>query len=178
MRLTIVGASGKPAATSSSRPFMPATTSPRWSGTRPGPVRHQRLKLLVADVLDPAATGPAVAGADAVVPVLGPRCSRQASLIIPAGTASILDAMRTAGTSRLVVVSTAPVAGDDHGTTLPTGCWWRRCYADMASMEEATRRSGTDWTILRPPRLTDVPVAGQNPVKHRSEACCPRCSRV
>jgi uncharacterized protein YbjT (DUF2867 family) len=28
-------------------------------------------------------------------------------------------------------------------------------YADMASMEEAVRRSGTDWTILRPPWLSD-----------------------
>jgi hypothetical protein len=36
-----------------------------------------------------------------------------------AATASILDAMRATGTSRLVVISAAPVASDDHGTTLP-----------------------------------------------------------
>lgn len=129
------------------------------------PVRHDRLAVVVADVLDPAAIGPAVAGADAVVSALGPRSFRKASSIISAGTASILDAMRAAGTSRVVVVSAAPVASDDHGTTLPYGllvapmlrALLRRGYADMASMEKATTRSGMDWTILRPPRLTDGP---------------------
>jgi uncharacterized protein YbjT (DUF2867 family) len=33
-------------------------------------------------------------------------------------------------------------------------------YADMAAMEEATRRSGTDWTIMRPPWLTGGPRTG------------------
>ena len=62
------------------------------------PVRHDRLAVVMADVFDPAAIGPAVAGADAVISALGPRSYRQASSIISAGTASILDAMRAAGT--------------------------------------------------------------------------------
>jgi putative NADH-flavin reductase len=37
------------------------------------PIRHQRLQVVVVDVLDPAAIGPAVAGADAVISALGPR---------------------------------------------------------------------------------------------------------
>jgi putative NADH-flavin reductase len=85
-----------------------------------------------------------------------------------AGTASILHAMRAAGTSRLVVVSAAPVASDDHGTTLlyrllaapMLRALLGGLYADMAAMEEAVRRSGTDWTILRPPQLTDGPRTG------------------
>ena len=71
--------------------------------------------------------------------------------------------MRAAGTSRLVVVSAAPMASDDHGTTLPYRLLVKPplrvllggLYADMAVMEETIRRSGTDWTILRPPQLTD-----------------------
>jgi putative NADH-flavin reductase len=122
----------------------------------------------VADVLDPAAIGTALAGADAVISVLGPRSYRTASSIISAGTASILAAMGAAGTSRLVVVSAAPVASDDHGTTVAyrllvgplLRALLRRGYADMTVMEEAVRRSGVDWTILRPPRLTDGPRAG------------------
>ena len=132
------------------------------------PVRHDRLAVLVADVLDPAAIQPAVAGADAVLSALGPRSPRNRSSIMSAGTASILDAMRAAGTSRLVVVSAAPVATDDHGTTLPyrllmaplLRALLRGLYADMAVMEEATRRSGMDWTIMRPPWLTDGPRTG------------------
>jgi hypothetical protein len=108
---------------------------------------------------------PAAAGADAVVSALGPRSYREASSITSAGTASILEAMRAAGTSRVVVISAAPVATDDHGTTLPyrllvrpmLRALLRRSYVDMAIMEEETRRSGPEWTILRPPRLIDGP---------------------
>ena len=121
------------------------------------PIRHQRLQVVTADVLDPAAIQPAVAGADAVISALGPHPPRNRSSIISAATASILAAMRATGTSRLVVISAAPVATDDRGTILPyrllAGPLLRLLvgglYADMASMEKAVRRSGTDWTILR-----------------------------
>jgi putative NADH-flavin reductase len=126
-------------------------------------VRHQRLQVAVADVLDPAAIAPAVAGADAVISALGPHPPRNRSSIISAGTASILEAMQATGTSRLVVVSAAPVATDDHGTTLPERLLARPLlrrllgglYADMATMENTVKRSGVDWTILRPPWLSD-----------------------
>jgi putative NADH-flavin reductase len=132
------------------------------------PVRHDRLKLVAADVLDPEAITPAVADADAVVSALGPRSSRNRSSITSAATASILKAMRTADSSRLVVVSAAPVASDDHNTTLPYRLLVKPLlrallgglYADLAVMEETVRRSGLDWTILRPPQLTDGPRTG------------------
>lgn len=132
------------------------------------PVRHDQLKLVAADVLDPEAITPAVADADAVVSALGPRSSRNRSSITSAGTASILKAMQTAGSSRLVVVSAAPVASDDHGTTLPYRLLVKPLlrallgglYADLAVMEETVRRSGLAWTILRPPQLTDGPGTG------------------
>jgi putative NADH-flavin reductase len=132
------------------------------------PVRHQRLQVVVADVLDPAAIAPAVAGADAVISALGPHPPRNRSSIISAGTASILEAMQATGTSRLVVVSAAPVATDDHGTTLPERLLARPLlrrllgglYADMATMEDTVKRSGVDWTILRPPWLSEGPRTG------------------
>jgi hypothetical protein len=36
----------------------------------------------------------------------------------------------------------------------------REHYADLALMEEILRKSGLDWTIVRPPRLTDKPLTG------------------
>lgn len=109
-----------------------------------------------------------MAGADAVVSALGPQPPQNRSSIISAATASILEAMRAAGTSRLVVVSAAPVASDDHGTTLPYRLLAKPLlrallgglYADLAVMEETIRRSGLDWTIMRPPQLTNGPRTG------------------
>jgi putative NADH-flavin reductase len=97
-----------------------------------------------------------------------PRSMAAPSSIMSAGTASILDAMRAAGTSRLVVVSAAPVATGDSGTTVPyrllmapiLRALLRRLYADMAVMEEVVKRSGMDWTIVRPRRLIDGPLTG------------------
>jgi hypothetical protein len=34
----------------------------------------------------------------------------------------------------------------------------RATYADLALMEDALRRTGLDWTVVRPPRLTDGPL--------------------
>lgn len=169
MRLTIFGASGKTGrrlveqALAAGHEVTAVVRDP--AGL---PVRHDRLAVVGADVLDPEAIEPAVAGADAVVSALGPRPPRNRSSIMSAGTASILDAMRAAGTSRLVVVSAAPVAGDDRGATLPDRllarpllrALLRGLYADMAVMEDIVRRSGMDWTIVRPPQLTDGPRTG------------------
>ena len=81
---------------------------------------------------------------------------------------NIIQAMRTTGVRRLVAVSAAPLSGDD-GDTLPsrlllTPLLWallRPVYADMARMEDEIRQSGLDWTIVRPPRLTDKPPTGR-----------------
>lgn len=34
-------------------------------------------------------------------------------------------------------------------------------YADMARMEQVLRRSEADWTVVRPPRLTNGPATGR-----------------
>jgi uncharacterized protein YbjT (DUF2867 family) len=36
----------------------------------------------------------------------------------------------------------------------------RAHYADLAQMEDILRDSGLDWTVIRPPRLTDKPLTG------------------
>lgn len=43
-------------------------------------------------------------------------------------------------------------------------CW--RMYADMAQLEVLIAESGLDWTVLRPPQLTDGPARGVWQAKH------------
>jgi uncharacterized protein YbjT (DUF2867 family) len=38
---------------------------------------------------------------------------------------------------------------------------FRKVYDDLAAMEADIRRSGTRWTVVRPPRLTDKPLSGR-----------------
>jgi hypothetical protein len=87
--------------------------------------------------------------------------------------------MQATGVRRTVVVSAAPIAtvpspgrprpprhdpGDGflmHHLLSPlTKAAFRRPYADLALMEDVLRGSGLDWTVIRPPRLTDGPATG------------------
>src|ERR1700722_14769695 len=73
-----------------------------------------RLEVITADVMDPAAIGPAVAGADAVLSAIGPHGSG-APTVSHDPPAAIIAAMHAAGARRLIVVSGSVVTdvGDD-----------------------------------------------------------------
>ena len=133
----------------------------------PKDLRDQWLSVVRGDVLDPSSLAPAMADRDAVISTLGVT-GRAPTTLYSEGMRNIIQAMRTTGVRRLVAVSAAPLSGDD-GDTLPsrlllTPLLWallRPVYADMARMEDEIRQSGLDWTIMRPPRLTDKPPTGR-----------------
>ncbi|THV26224.1 NAD(P)-dependent oxidoreductase [Glycomyces paridis] len=127
---------------------------------------------------DPAALAAAFKGADAVVSALG-ATGRGTAGVATTGTGAVLDAMREAGVGRLVVLSAAPI-GTVKTAVRPDkprhdpgdGFVLRRLavivkrvlaehYADLAAMEDLVRDSGLDWTVVRPPRLTDEAPRGR-----------------
>jgi putative NADH-flavin reductase len=139
-----------------------------------------RFRTVAADLAapDPSALERAVAGADAVLSGLGPRSASEAG-IASHGTRAIVQAMQATGVRRIVVVSAAPIAtvaspgrprpprhdpGDGfwmrHLLSPLTKAALRKPYADLALMEDVLRDSGLDWTVVRPPRLTDRPATG------------------
>ncbi|WP_426593309.1 NAD(P)-dependent oxidoreductase [Cellulomonas sp. McL0617] len=121
----------------------------------------------------------AVAGADAVLSALGARTKSDEG-IAARGTQAIIDAMRAAGTGRLVVVSAAPIGtvpspdnpnppkyddGDGffmrHLFSGFARTMFKAQYADLARMEDVVRASGLDWTIARPPKLSNTPLTAR-----------------
>ncbi|HEX3814246.1 MAG TPA: SDR family oxidoreductase [Mycobacteriales bacterium] len=132
-------------------------------------IRHDRLEVLAGDVLDPATLPGPVDGADAVISTIGGRskAERVAGLQGP-GTSNIIAAMQAAGTRRLLVVSAAPLAEADPHDSIAyrlilkplISRILRTAYADMGRMERAVRDSGLEWTIVRPPQLTNKPRTG------------------
>ena len=122
---------------------------------------------------DPAALRAAMEGADAVLSGLGARSTAEAG-VAWRGTRAIVTAMREAGARRIVVVSAAPIGtvaspgrpnpprhdpGDGfllRSVAMPLlKRALRQHYADLARMENELRDSGLDWTVIRPPRLTN-----------------------
>ena len=125
-----------------------------------------RLRVVTADLMDPAAISPAVAGADAVLAAFGPR-GIGPTTVLREGTRSVIEAMRKEGVRRLVSVSGSIVTDEGEGPVmryllkpLVRGTALRHPTADMRGAEEEIRASGLDWTIMRPPRLTSEPASG------------------
>jgi putative NADH-flavin reductase len=120
----------------------------------------------------------AVVNADAVLSGLGPR-KRSENGITSKGTRAIVAAMQATGARRLVVVSAAPIGtvpspdhprppkndpGDGflmrHVFAPIARSAFREHYVDLGITEDLVRDSGLDWTIVRPPRLTNGRLTG------------------
>jgi putative NADH-flavin reductase len=140
----------------------------------------RQVRTVTADLaaVEPAVLEAAVAGADAVLSALGPHSNADAGIAAP-GTRSIVAAMQATGVRRIVVVSAAPVGTvgssgnpDPPKHDLGDGFFMRhlfsriaramfgKVYDDLAQMEDILRESGLDWTIVRPPQLTDKQPTG------------------
>jgi putative NADH-flavin reductase len=131
-------------------------------------VDDRRLRRVRADVLDPASLDGTLDGADAVLSALGTADGRRPTTVYSAGTGNILAAMRRRGTRRFVGVSALPVTPRTEVGALERllvypllDRFFGESYADMGRMEELLRRSDVDWTVVRPPRLTDGPATGR-----------------
>jgi putative NADH-flavin reductase len=136
-----------------------------------------RTRTFVADLANPDARTlqSAIESADAVLSGLGARSSVDDG-VAARGTRAIIQAMRAVSVRRIVVVSAAPIGtvpspgrpnpprhdpGDGffmrHLLAPLTKAAFRQHYADLAQMEDVLRESSADWTIIRPPRLTNGP---------------------
>lgn len=144
----------------------------------PGKLSRDDVRTVTADLAtsDPAALESAVEGADVVLSGLGPRSNADAG-VATQGTRAIVRAMEATGVRRIVVVSAAPVSTvPSPGNPKPPkhdpgdGFFMRhlfsplgkiplgKVFADLAVMEDILRDSALDWTVVRPPRLTDKPL--------------------
>jgi len=139
---------------------------------------RQKVRTVTADLAAPdlGSLKSAVANADAVLSGLGPRRLSEAG-ITSRGTRAIVEAMKAADARRIVVVSAAPIGtvpspGRPNPPRHDPGEGFfmrnllspmiktvlRKHYADLALMEDILRDSSLDWTVMRPPRLTDKPL--------------------
>jgi len=151
----------------------------------PGKLSRQAYSVTVdLAAPDPAALESAVAGADAVLSGLGPHSNADAG-IAAQGTLAIVAAMKITGVRRIVAVSAAPVStvptpgrphppkhdpGDGfymrHLFSHVASAMFGKVYADLARMEDILAGSGLDWTVVRPPQLTDKPLTGTYRTAH------------
>lgn len=125
------------------------------------PLAHDRLRIVPGDVRDPATVAAVIAGQDVVFSALGPNQHGPVSHCGDA-MAAILPAMTAHGVRRLIALS-AYGAADSHDRNLYNRMLWlmqREKMVDNERMEARIRTSDADWTIVRPPALSNGPHTG------------------
>jgi putative NADH-flavin reductase len=128
-----------------------------------------RIDVVQGDPLSSAELARAIENHDAVLSGFGPRvpiAKTDATLLHRFGIA-LSDAMRKVGVRRAVIVSTAFLFKDS--IIPPTNLFGRLFFpdvvADASEMESFVQKSGLDWTLVRPPRLSDKPRRGRYRVR-------------
>jgi putative NADH-flavin reductase len=131
------------------------------------PIVHQKLVVAGGDVLDPDAVDPVVDGSEVVLSALGTPFTKEQVEVYSGGGRNTLDAMKRFGTSRFVVVTSGAVTGEPEPTggflfnrvlqPYVTNVLGKTVYDDMRRLEELMVNSDTDWTVLRPSGLFDLP---------------------
>ncbi len=135
------------------------------------PTKHPQLRVVVGDVMKAESVAAALPGHDAVLCALGvlPNAkadSKRTQRNVPVcstGTSHILAAMAKSGTRRLVVLTAANV-----GESRRTGRFGAAfiiwlvigdIMEDKEKQEALIKASSTDWTIVRPVKLTTKPAS-------------------
>lgn len=134
------------------------------------PLRHEHLQIIGGDATDPAVINGAVASCDAVISVIGTKFTRSPVEVYSVSAGLVVEAMQRHGQRRLIIVtSTALTPMRERGTTstferafgfFGKKTFGRTVYDDMERMEAIVAASTLDWTIVRPPGLTDEPGTG------------------
>jgi putative NADH-flavin reductase len=120
-----------------------------------------RIEIIQGDLLSSAELARVIRGHDAVISGFGPRVPISKSdwnLLHRFGLA-LSDAMLQDGTRRAVIISTAFLFKDSviPPTNLVGRLFFPQMVEDAAEMESIIQKSGLEWTLVRPPRLTDKP---------------------
>ena len=131
-------------------------------------LKNERLTVSKGSAMDEDQLANAMQNHDAVVSALGPREVFKPTSMLHDSAFAITRAIQRAGIKRLVVLSAAA-----HFPGIPNriaSLIMRNHMRDSLAMEEVVQGNDLDWTIARPPRLTQ-----ENYLTYRSrEGAAPR----
>jgi len=124
--------------------------------------RYQKanVRVVAGDVLDAAAVNAAVTGQDAVIDALGGKTPWKVTTMETIAAHNIVSAMQQNGVRRLLKISVVG-AGESvknagfFNEHLLMRTFLRGLLVDKAGMEAEIEASSLDWTLVRPPMLTE-----------------------
>jgi putative NADH-flavin reductase len=121
-------------------------------------LKSGRMRAVSGDLLNPDQLAQVLPGHDAVLSAFGPSTLRRVSTRGQFGEV-LSEALERSGVRRALVVSSALLFREQNALgNLLRATLFRNLIPDMTAMEAALERNGFEWTIVRPPRLTNGPL--------------------
>jgi len=135
------------------------------------PISHPLLEKVQGDVMRPETFEKNIEYHDAVISALGVKggfFSDKPTTLYSQGNANLIKLMHQRHIKRAYFISASAL---DISPVMPFYARFlaryvvqkllRHMYADLREMERLVKDSSLDWTIVRPPRLTNKPVTGR-----------------
>ena len=123
------------------------------------PIRHERLRIITGDVLQPKTSENSFFGIEIVISCLGSR-NREPTTVYSEGVSNILMAMQKVNVNRIICLSAGAVEVPPNASFIMKFIiknvlqrLFKYSYADMLIMETILGQSNQNWTVIRPPRL-------------------------
>ncbi|MDP4251930.1 MAG: SDR family oxidoreductase [Bacteroidota bacterium] len=134
------------------------------------PLTHPNLNIVKADVTSPPGLSGLFAGHDAIISAIGVSggFNDHPTMLYSQGALHILHEMKREGLKRVFFISASAV---ETNPLLPFPVrlvskyiiqkLLANMYTDLRRMERVVKETDLDWTIVRPPRLTDSKLTGR-----------------
>ncbi len=126
---------------------------------------RDRITVVQGDLLNGGDLSQVIEGHDAVLSAFGPRVpiSKADANLLQRFAQALTHAMRGAGVRRAVIESVAFLF---KNSIMPPAYFLGRLFfpgvvADTSAMERIFDQTQLDWTMVRPPQLTDAPYTGK-----------------
>lgn len=131
------------------------------------------VQLIAGDATDPTITAEITADADVIISAIGVPNPKQPIDLFTKAAKSLTQAAGHIPTKRLIVVSAGGGANEPHDTFFIKTVikpmlrhFLRYLYEDQGRMEQIIEASDTNWTIMRPARLTNGTHSGKYRTAH------------
>jgi putative NADH-flavin reductase len=128
---------------------------------------HANLEIVKGDIMRPESFERYLENKDAIISALGASEATKPTTLYSQGSRNLLNVMKKMGVRRVFFISASAL---EISPLLPFYVRFvakyvvqkllKYMYADLRIMEKLVKESDMDWTIMRPPRLTDKPVTG------------------
>jgi putative NADH-flavin reductase len=125
---------------------------------------HPNLEIKQGNIFNIESISNVISGCDVVISSIGISSifkARKPNGVYSKGTANLIEAMKATGVNQLIAISSS---GVEPSPTDPfifkkiiKPIFLDKMYEDMLVMESSLKASQLDWTIVRPPYLTNGP---------------------